>query len=153
MAADKNNLPFFGCQTSLMRRYLMGRLVFPGLMSLNSDQNLQFQTHWHAKPECFHCNVCRAPLLGKKMAKKFGLVLCSSDCARKAAAMNPNLPSSPKPSVLTTDFWAKVNTSSLGGFNFELVFSCPLFYTWLIFEMFYKILWIKTISKMTESMF
>ena len=41
--------------------------------------------HWHASPECFHCQVCRKSLLETKMTMKFGLVLCSSICATRAA--------------------------------------------------------------------
>ena len=41
--------------------------------------------HWHATSECFACAVCFVPLIGRKMTKKFGLILCSSACSRKAA--------------------------------------------------------------------
>ena len=67
--------------------------------------SILFQTHWHARPECFQCNVCHSSLIGKKLAKKFGLILCSSDCAKKAAETlpKPNT-SSPNTSFLSTDF-------------------------------------------------
>ncbi len=42
--------------------------------------------HWHATAECFACAVCFVPLIGRKMTKKHGLILCSSACSKKALA-------------------------------------------------------------------
>ena len=44
----------------------------------------KIMAHWHATPDCFHCQVCRKSLLETKMTMKFGLVLCSSICAARA---------------------------------------------------------------------
>ena len=63
---------------------------------ITSDSNLNARSpektmvHWHATPECFHCQVCRKSLLETKMTMKFGLVLCSSICAARAAAIQYN---------------------------------------------------------------
>jgi len=41
--------------------------------------------HWHASPLCFKCGVCQVSLLGGKMSKKFGTLLCSSRCGQVLA--------------------------------------------------------------------
>ena len=51
----------------------------------NSKAAEKQMAHWHATPECFHCQVCQKSLLETKMTMKFGLVLCSSACAARAA--------------------------------------------------------------------
>jgi prickle len=38
--------------------------------------------HWHASALCFRCGVCHASLLGGKMSKKHGTLLCSSKCGQ-----------------------------------------------------------------------
>jgi len=38
-------------------------------------------SHWHAKSECFKCGVCSKSLLGGKMTRRDGTLLCSSTCA------------------------------------------------------------------------
>jgi len=53
--------------------------------SQNSKAIEKTMAHWHMTPECFHCQVCRKSLLETKMTMKFGLVLCSSTCAARAA--------------------------------------------------------------------
>jgi len=40
-------------------------------------------THWHATEDCFKCAVCSSSLLGGKMTRKEGVLLCSSLCANK----------------------------------------------------------------------
>jgi len=39
--------------------------------------------HWHATESCFNCGVCRKSLLGGKMTRRGGTLLCSSACAAK----------------------------------------------------------------------
>jgi len=49
------------------------------------DQRISLDgQHWHARAECFRCGVCGQSLLGKKMGKREGMVVCSSVCGRKA---------------------------------------------------------------------
>jgi len=43
------------------------------------------EKHWHASPLCFKCGVCQTSLLGGKMSKKFGTLLCSSVCGEVLA--------------------------------------------------------------------
>ena len=75
---------------------------------ITSDSNLNAKSpektmvHWHATPECFHCQVCRKSLLETKMTMKFGLVLCSSICAARAAAIQYNANHS---NILESDLW------------------------------------------------
>ena len=63
----------------------------PKVSSISPEKTM---VHWHATSECFHCQVCRKSLLETKMTMKFGLVLCSSICAARAAdAQYPSKPS------------------------------------------------------------
>jgi len=39
--------------------------------------------HWHASEICFKCGVCKSSLLGGKLTRKEGVLLCSSNCANK----------------------------------------------------------------------
>ncbi|CAB4057989.1 Prickle-like protein 1,Prickle-like protein 2,Protein prickle,Prickle planar cell polarity protein 3-B,Prickle planar cell polarity protein 3-A,Prickle-like protein 1-A,Testin,Protein espinas,Prickle planar cell polarity protein 3,Prickle-like protein 1-B [Lepeophtheirus salmonis] len=48
------------------------------------DQRLSLDTdHWHATHECFCCGVCGKSLVGEKMTRKDGYILCSSICRVK----------------------------------------------------------------------
>jgi len=38
--------------------------------------------HWHASPTCFKCGMCGKSLLGGKMSRKHGTLLCSSRCGQ-----------------------------------------------------------------------
>ena len=76
------------------------------MITSDSNQNARSpektMVHWHATPECFHCQVCRKSLLETKMTMKFGLVLCSSICAARAAAVQYN---SNHSNILESDLW------------------------------------------------
>ena len=43
------------------------------------------EKHWHASPMCFKCGICQASLLGGKMSRKHGTLLCSSKCGQVLA--------------------------------------------------------------------
>jgi len=43
------------------------------------------ENHWHANASCFKCGVCQASLLGGKMSRRQGTLLCSSRCGQVMA--------------------------------------------------------------------
>jgi len=47
-------------------------------VSLGSD-------NWHATHQCFRCGVCSKSLLGGKMSRRSGTLLCSSKCGQELA--------------------------------------------------------------------
>eukprot|EP00096_Caligus_rogercresseyi_P010366 TRINITY_DN3748_c0_g1_i1.p1 TRINITY_DN3748_c0_g1~~TRINITY_DN3748_c0_g1_i1.p1 ORF type:complete len:579 (+),score=185.09 TRINITY_DN3748_c0_g1_i1:191-1927(+) len=52
--------------------------INPGDQRLSLDND-----HWHANEDCFCCGVCGKSLVGAKMTRKDGYILCSSTCKVK----------------------------------------------------------------------
>merc|ERR550519_1555129 len=48
------------------------------------------ENHWHTSPKCFRCGVCSVSLLGGKMSRRGGVLLCSSACAKKLSPSQSN---------------------------------------------------------------
>ncbi|NXW83688.1 PRIC1 protein, partial [Alopecoenas beccarii] len=55
--------------------------------------------HWHARPGCFCCVTCGAPLLGSPFLPRGGQLFCSPPCARTR-------PPAPRRPLLDRRSWA-----------------------------------------------
>ena len=49
------------------------------------DKGVQLgEQHWHARGECFRCGVCGNSLMGGRVARRGGVVVCGQECGEVA---------------------------------------------------------------------